>query len=173
MVFLGFTSLRFPQRPLWLPMELERSSPTGQLLGTTLTESTFGTCYVVYAPDNHPQPYGLVFSKPWVITYASILGRMKSHVPPFLMFTRGSQSQPTYYGCRFSGVREQRQGLATSNSPSTAPLSLPQESCQGAWRPGAMGRCRPHRVGSKRLRPAASPRCFKALAFGFPDIPFI
>ena len=27
---------------------------------------------------------------PWVRTYASILGRMNTHVPPILMFTRGT-----------------------------------------------------------------------------------
>ena len=28
-------------------------------------------------------------TRPWGITYGSILGRMNTHVPPILMFTRG------------------------------------------------------------------------------------
>ena len=60
---------------------------------------------------------------PWVMTYASILGRMKSHVPPILMFTRGVRGfdpQP----CSSEGVLPPPSGLLCA-------LELPQGIFRG------------------------------------------
>ena len=46
-----------------------------------------------YQPYNYPE--ALPTKWPWVISHASMMGRMNAHVQPILMFTRGTGLWPT------------------------------------------------------------------------------